>query len=137
MEEKIVCAWRRPEKQEIARQMRRIMTPAESRLWDEIRNNRLVGLHFRRQQVISGFIVDFYCRAARLVIECDGSVHDAQEEYDRERDRIIAAANLHILRFSNSRILHDTAKVLTEIQDFAKPSANKSDIQPASTLTLP
>ena len=36
------------------------------------------GLHFRRQQVIAGFIVDFYCHAAGLVVELDGSVHDEQ-----------------------------------------------------------
>ncbi len=41
------------------------MTPAEKILWQELRANKL-GVHFRRQQVIAGFIVDFYCHKAAL-----------------------------------------------------------------------
>jgi very-short-patch-repair endonuclease len=65
-----------------ARQLRRAMTPAEERLWAELRNNRLDGFHFRRQQVIDGYITDFYCHAAALAVETDGSVHDRQPGYD-------------------------------------------------------
>ena len=53
------------EKQELARELRRNMTPAEKLLWKEVRANKL-GVHFRRQQVIAGFIVDFYCHPLRL-----------------------------------------------------------------------
>lgn len=115
MEEKIVRAFRRPEKQVLAEQMRREMTRSEKKLWERLRANRLAGLAFRRQQVIGGFIADFYCRAARLVIECDGSVHVAQADYDQERDRILAAYNLRILRFTNEQINHDMPKVLAAI----------------------
>jgi very-short-patch-repair endonuclease len=59
------------EKLERSRQLRREMTPAEKILWQELRGNKL-GVHFRRQQVIAGFIVDFYCHKAGLVIELDG-----------------------------------------------------------------
>jgi len=48
-----------PEKLERAKELRREMTPAERRLWQRLRANRLDGWHFRRQQVIDGFIVDF------------------------------------------------------------------------------
>jgi very-short-patch-repair endonuclease len=115
MDEKIVRAYRRPEKQAQAEQMRRAMTPSEKRLWERLRANRLNGLAFRRQQVIDGFIADFYCRATRLVIECDGPVHAAQVEYDQERDRIIAAYNLRVLRFTNGQIDHDLPNVLAAI----------------------
>ena len=64
---KIVLAPRQPEKQALARQMRRMMTSAEALLWKSLRNNQLGGLHFRRQQVIEGFIADFYCREGRLI----------------------------------------------------------------------
>ena len=115
MEEKIVRAYRTPEKQALAVQMRREMTPSEARLWERLRANRLNGLSFRRQQVIGGFIADFYCRSARLVIECDGQVHAIQTDYDQERDRIIAAYNLRILRFSNDAIAHNLPAVLAKI----------------------
>ncbi|RMD61118.1 DUF559 domain-containing protein, partial [Candidatus Parcubacteria bacterium] len=79
-----------PAKLEQAKAMRRNMTPAEKRLWSVLRRNQLDGLHFRRQQIIDGFIVDFYCHAAGLVVEVDGPAHEMQKEYDAERDRILA-----------------------------------------------
>jgi len=115
MEEKIVRVYRRPEKQALAEQMRQEMTPSEKRLWERLRANRLNGLSFRRQQVIGGFIADFYCRSARLVIECDGNVHAAQVKYDRERDRIISTYNLRVLRFMNDQINHNLQTVLADI----------------------
>ena len=59
------------EKLQRAKELRRNMTPAEKMLWGELRANKL-GIHFRRQQIIEGFIVDFYCHKASLVIEVDG-----------------------------------------------------------------
>jgi len=76
------------EKLAFAKDMRREMTPEERVLWNELRQNRLNGIHFRRQQVIAGFIVDFYCDAARLAVELDGAYHDAS--YDAHRDRALA-----------------------------------------------
>ena len=70
--------------------------------------------------MINGFIADFYCREARLVIECDGEVHQEQAEYDRERDRILAAHNLQILRFTNSQITADIDTVLAAIAAAAR-----------------
>ncbi len=120
MEEKFVRAYRTSEKQALAVQMRKAMTPSEARLWERLRANRLNGLSFRRQQVIGGFIADFYCRSARLVIKCDGRIHERQVEYDRERDKIIAAYNLRILRFSNDAIAHNLPAVLADILQAAK-----------------
>ena len=62
-----------PENVSRAKQLRREMTPAERALWMLLRRNALDGFHFRRQQVIEGFIVDFYCDAAKLAIELDGT----------------------------------------------------------------
>ncbi len=63
------------EKLQRARELRRDMTSAEKVLWNELRGNKL-GVHFRRQQIIAGFIVDFYCHRAGLVIELDGDIHN-------------------------------------------------------------
>jgi very-short-patch-repair endonuclease len=57
-----------------AKRLRREMTPAERRLWKALRGNALDGFHFRRQQVIEGYVADFYCDAAKLAIELDGGV---------------------------------------------------------------
>jgi very-short-patch-repair endonuclease len=80
-----------------ARRFRREMTDSEKLLWSRLRGNRLFGLHFRRQHVVHGFIVDFYCHKAKLVVEIDGSVHESQLESDQLRDSILIADGLSIL----------------------------------------
>ena len=81
-----------------AKELRRQMTPEEKILWQHLRTNQLNGFHFRRQQIIDGFIADFYCHAARLVIEVDGKIHQHQADYDAERDRVLSARGLQLLR---------------------------------------
>ena len=98
-----------------AKQLRRNMTPAEGLLWRKLRQNSINGLHFRRQQVIAGFIVDFYCHAAGLVVEVDGPVHKQQRENDQARDAILSGMGLHILRISNDEITADLTDVLRKI----------------------
>jgi very-short-patch-repair endonuclease len=100
-----------------ARQLRQEMTAAERLLWRELRGNKLHGLHFRRQQIIDGFIADFYCHAAGLIVEVDGLGHDDQQEYDAERDRVLAARKLRVLRVSNGAVLRDVVAVLEQISD--------------------
>jgi very-short-patch-repair endonuclease len=99
-----------------AKQLRRQMTAQERVLWQYLRANRCLGLQFRRQQVIDGFIADFYCQATGLVIEVDGAVHDQQQEYDAERDRILSGRDLCILRLTNDEIDRDIEDVLRRIQ---------------------
>lgn len=76
------------EKLQRSRELRREMTPAEKILWEELRGSKL-GVRFRRQQVIQGFIVDFYCHWAGLVVEVDGDVHDLQREEDERREKVV------------------------------------------------
>ena len=104
-----------PELQERAKTLRREMTPWESKLWVHLRANRLGGFHFRRQQIIDGVIVDFYCHAARLVVEVDGSGHLDQQEYDQARDAHLTDLGLKVLRFFNSDVDRDSDHVLEAI----------------------
>ena len=57
---------------ERARALRREATDAERFLWSLLRNRQFLGLKFRRQHPLGGYIVDFYCHEARLGIELDG-----------------------------------------------------------------
>lgn len=113
-----------PAKLEQAKALRRTMPPAEKRLWSALQRNQPDGLHFRRQQIIDGFIVDFYCHAAGLVVEIDGPVHDEQVEYDAERSRILAARELRILRFRNEEIMHNLDSVLERIRTACRAGAD-------------
>ena len=103
-------------KLERARELRRGMTPAEKLLWERLRAHSSDGLRWRRQQVIDGFIVDFYCYSTRLVIELDGAVHNNQVEYDTVRDTALAARELLILRFTNTAVETDISSVLARIR---------------------
>jgi very-short-patch-repair endonuclease len=104
----------RHEKQELAVTLRRKMTGSESALWQCLRAGR-TGYHFRRQQVIDGFIVDFYCSAAGLVIEVDGPVHENSVQADAERSQIIAARGLEVIRVTNDEVQQDPAQVALRI----------------------
>ncbi len=98
-----------------ARMLRGQMTEEEGILWERLRANRLEAFHFRRQQVIDGFIVDFYCHAAGLVIEVDGGVHQQQVKYDAERDGILASRGLKVIRIQNEDIRQNLEGVLSGI----------------------
>jgi very-short-patch-repair endonuclease len=100
-----------------AKELRQQMTPEEKILWQHLRTNRLCGLHFRRQQIIDGFIVDFYCHKARLVIEVDGGIHQQRVEYDTERDKVLAARGLRVLRIRNEEVRSNLEEVLVRIAE--------------------
>lgn len=73
----------------LAKEFRRNMTEAEKILYQSVRTNKLGGWHFRRQQILFGYIVDFYCHAASLIIEVDEEIHESQRPADLEREAIL------------------------------------------------
>jgi very-short-patch-repair endonuclease len=92
------------------------MTPAEKILWQELRANKL-GVHFRRQQVIAGFIVDFYCHKAGLVIEVDGGIHNKQKKEDAEREQVLIELGLRVVRFRNEEVMKNLSAVVGNIRE--------------------
>jgi len=105
------------EKLQRAKELRREMTPAEKILWEQLRANKL-GVHFRRQQVIAGFIVDFYCHRSGLVVEVDGDIHDLQQEEDARREEVLKGMGLTIVRFRNEEVIKDIDSVVGNIKSF-------------------
>ncbi|MCC6076933.1 endonuclease domain-containing protein [Pseudomonas sp. GCM10022188] len=101
----------------LSRQLRNDMTDAERRLWACLRRKQLGGLQFYRQKPLAGYIVDFYCAAARLVIELDGSQHHAPEAiaYDNRRTRDLEALGLRVIRFDDRQVLRELGAVLEVI----------------------
>ena len=89
-----------------ARQLRRQSTPAERHAWTLLRNRGVLGLKFRRQHVLHGFIVDFCCLAKHIVIELDGNAHDSIERqgYDRARTEFLTAAGFRVIRVRNKDV---------------------------------
>ena len=87
-----------------ARELRRNMTPHERKLWYLFL--RSYPVRFYKQRIVGPFIADFYCHAAKLVIELDGSQHYEQQEAarDAERTAVLESYGLAVLRFSNREI---------------------------------
>lgn len=94
------------------------MTPAEELLWKHIHINELK-LKFRRQHPISNYVVDFYCHAARLVIELDGGIHEVEEVKinDQVREQNLKSLGLTVLRFKNEEVFQNKSTVLKTIKD--------------------
>ena len=99
----------------LARAVRLDSTPAERALWALLRDRRLAGLKFRRQQPCGRFVVDFYCKELGLVVEADGPIHLDERARDRERDAWLKSHGLTVLRLSNEDILAHTLRVRLEI----------------------
>lgn len=104
----------------VARELRREMTPAEKKLWNALRKQRLADLRFRRQHPVGRFVLDFYCPATKLGIEVDGGVHDEQIERDRVRTMALESAGYTVLRFRNDEVLNDLPSVLRRIEGAAR-----------------
>ena len=98
-----------------AKELRRKMTKQERHLWYDFL--RTYEPYFQRQKTIGSYIVDFYCHAARLVVELDGSQHYEQhaQVYDGERTLFLEAAGLHVIRFPNAVVDRDFASVCAAI----------------------
>jgi very-short-patch-repair endonuclease len=92
-----------PNHRKFARGMRRESTQAEELLWQQLKNRQLEGCKFRRQVPLKGYILDFFCFEAKLIVEVDGSQH-AENIRDEVRDAMFRAEGFRILRFWNDEI---------------------------------
>ena len=99
-----------------ARELRKNMTDAERRVWMRIRMKQLKGFQFYRQKNIGNYIVDFYCPAAKLIVEIDGGQHYSEEGFrkDKDRDSYLTSLGLRILRFSDREVFESIEGVLRQ-----------------------
>lgn len=96
--------------------MRRVMTEAELKLWNELRAHRLMGLGFRRQFPIAAYIVDFACPERKLIVEVDGSQHASTDaSHDEARTGRLRQDGWIVLRFWNDDVLRDIDNVCQHI----------------------
>ena len=103
-----------------AKELRGEMTPAETTLWKHLKANRLNGLHFRRQQIVHGYFVDFYCHQHDLIVEVDGGIHETQKVYDAEREAYLRALGFLVIRFTNQDVTINLKGVLQKIVEESK-----------------
>jgi len=97
--------------------MRRNPTRAEALLWDRLRHRQLEGFKFRRQHIIAGFIVDFYCSKLRLAVEVDGPHHESQVEEDLQRTRLLATHGIRVVRVRAEEVMDHIDDVIEVVRD--------------------
>jgi very-short-patch-repair endonuclease/molybdopterin-guanine dinucleotide biosynthesis protein A len=110
------------DKKRQSRSLRKSATAAEDILWSYLRNRKTGGFKFRRQQIIDGFIADFYCEESKLVIEVDGGVHDDENQIviDSHRNNVFSARGIHTIRFKNNDVINHINTCLSEIIDISQ-----------------
>jgi very-short-patch-repair endonuclease len=103
-----------------ARVLRNNMTRAEIILWSRLREKKINGYKFRRQQTIFDYIVDFYCNDLKLIIEVDGEIHSLPEKtnYDLKRDNILKLNGYHIIRLTNVEVETEINSAINKIISF-------------------
>lgn len=103
-----------------ARELRKNMTKEERRLWYTFFNTYPV--RFIRQKIIGSYIADFYCSAAKLVIEIDGSQHYSEEniQYDKKRSAYFVEYGIIVIRIQNIQINTNFCGVCEYIDSIVK-----------------
>lgn len=100
-----------------ARKLRNNLTPAETVLWNYLKQ-KPNGNKWRRQHAFGSYVLDFYCHKRKLSIELDGPYHDTPEMVllDKSRTNSIRSMGVKELRFKNEEVLNDFDRVISSIQ---------------------
>jgi very-short-patch-repair endonuclease len=112
-----------------ARRLRRQLSLPEMLLWRLLRLKRRE-LRFRRQHPIGPYVADFYCAAAKTVIEVDGATHDWRQDADGRRDAYMESLGLKIIRVAAADVLADPEEVADGIYRLCEASVGPSTPQP-------
>lgn len=130
-------AWRgKSERRLQARDLRENLTPSEQILWSHLRACAL-GVKFRQQHPIGGFIADFYAASLALIVEVDGPIHAQTSERDAQRDLSLRSRGVRVLRFSADDVVRRTALVLQQISKMIDELRREPPPPPASPLFTP
>lgn len=81
----------------------------------------LLDLHkikYKFQVHLLGYIVDFYVKESKSVIEVDGGVHKHTIAYDRQRDFALQERGFRIMHVKDDWLVRDPDAVITEIKAY-------------------
>ena len=104
---------------EFARLRRQMADQWERMMWQLLRNRQRCNQKFRREHPLGIYMADFYCAAAKLVVEVDGSSHLTEEakQYDAARDQWMQEQGIRILRFTCAQVENETQAVMAKIDE--------------------
>jgi very-short-patch-repair endonuclease len=127
-----------------AKRLRRKQTYTEQLLWQELRGRKLGGWKFVRQRPIlidlegvgTFAVADFYCAAAKLLLEVDGGIHEAREREDKARDQALAKRGYSVMRIVASDVQDHLQQVLERIDKEVRSRSRLRSLKPTSPLLL-
>jgi very-short-patch-repair endonuclease len=101
------------------RSLRRVPTDAERLLWSHLRSRQIGDFKFRRQHAVGPYVLDFYCPAARLGIEVDGSQHYEARGQHRDvlRTHYLDERGVNVMRFSDRDVLTNVGGVIEALSE--------------------
>jgi very-short-patch-repair endonuclease len=110
------------------------MSLPEVLLWQRLKGSPQ-GISFRKQHPIGPYRADFYCAAARLVIEVDGIAHDMGDRPARDdaRTKALQMKGCDVLRIPAADVLRDPDAVAASIV----AAASRPLHRPSGTVPLP
>jgi len=119
-----------PKLKQLAKQLRQNMTFSEVKLWNEIKNGKLMGYDFDRQRPIGNFIVDFYCKDLKLAIEIDGITHQDEKNLmnDETRQQELECMGVAFLRFDALLVINKVETVVREIRMWIEEFETKNGV---------
>jgi len=114
---------------EYARKLRNNSTLPEVILWDKLlKRKQLRGYPFLRQRPIANYIVDFFSKDLKLIIEVDGEIHKYRKRKDKKREEELKELGYSVIRFQNEEILYElfnVERILNCFVDEFKELTNK------------
>jgi very-short-patch-repair endonuclease len=113
-----------------SQKLRNDSTLSEVLLWQELRAGKIKGYKFNRQKPLLNYIVDFYCRRLRLVIEIDGASHNDRHIEDQKRQKDLEEKGLSFLRFDDLEVKKNMSNVLRSIQYWIEEYETKNPPNP-------
>ena len=102
----------------LAREFRKNPTKSEKLMWDALRNRCFLNLKFRRQHLIKGYLLDFYCPELKFAIEIDGTIHSTQREEDIKRQKVIEKSGITFYRVKKEQVERNINRVLKDLTMF-------------------
>ena len=115
---------------ELAKKLRRHMTFSEVKLWNELKDGKMLGYDFDRQRPIGNYIVDIYSKDLLLALEIDGITHHDEKVIlkDEVRQDELEMLGVHFLRFNALLVVNKVEAVVKEIENWIVEYEKKNEV---------
>ncbi len=107
--------------------LRNNMTKWEIRLWNDLKQRKMLGFKVRRQYGVNNFVIDFYCPELRLGIEVDGEIHFqyGRNTQDQKKDKLLKDLGIRVIRISTLDMEEDYESIVIHLEDQFKKRAKE------------